>query len=646
MNTTGSLIFGGQVNVNGTSINSLATSTLNASGNLTFSGRVLGTGVLELAEANSTTTVTISGTVADGTTIYQAGPGELDLGGTLQGALGTNNIIQQAGSSKLLSTLAGNGGLDIQSGILLASSSPSYFGTITLESTNPAATDANPTPLAPVLVKATPGNSPLGAGQIVIATPGAAGYTSPQISNASGVQQTLTLPNNIVLQDQSAPTTVLYGSLSLSGAITFSGEIDLYGTANYIWTTAATDVVTFAQLGTFGSAGPSLLGRGLNLDGPGTFNMYFTVPANLTLTAFDSSANGVGTLDLGGNLLGGAGQVTVDAGSVVVLGLTQPATLSGSGGINMMGGSITTSSAGAFNYTGPITLGTGVIASDADTADQYGFGAGTITFAGGTLQSGSNVSSGSLATPGVVNPIIVGNGNAEIDGNKNAPAFILSSLNVLNGDTLLVTGDIAVTAGLSGKGVLNLNNISDTIEITGTNPGFTGTIQGNGVVKVAQDDALGTGPVHVVGGTNRQTNVATQMTIMVDPNIPDPVLENPIEVDANCTLVLIGDLTFPAGITVDTGATLIVEGATTQVIDSGALSGGGTVIVEAGSFSTTGGTSGFTGTIQPDGGLIAPTLTVNDAGGVANGSPFPATATLSRLWLHALQQPRRRQPDV
>jgi hypothetical protein len=112
-------------------------------------------------------------------------------------------------------------------------------------------------------------------------------------------------------------------------------------------------------------------------------------------------------------------------------------------------------------------------------------------------------------------------------------------------------------------------------------------------------------------------------------SIADPVIPNPMDIESG-ELIVDGPFTFSGGTTVDSGSTLVLQGASTDVICSGALSGGGTIILEDGAtFSTPGGTSGFTGTLQNQGGPVTPTLTVADPGGVYNGSPFPATATLS-----------------
>ena len=93
-----------------------------------------------------------------------------------------------------------------------------------------------------------------------------------------------------------------------------------------------------------------------------------------------------------------------------------------------------------------------------------------------------------------------------------------------------------------------------------------------------------------------------------------------------------GQFTFPNGITVDPGATLEISGTGSQVVDSGPLAGGGNIVVAAGNFSDTGASSAFTGSLQTqNGGQVTPILTVTDAGGVANGSPFPATALLTAV---------------
>ena len=160
------------------------------------------------------------------------------------------------------------------------------------------------------------------------------------------------------------------------------------------------------------------------------------------------------------------------------------------------------------------------------------------------------------------------------------------------------------------------------MNVASSNPGFTASVTViSGTVEVVSNDALGTGPIIA--------KLAAQGVLESVDTIGDPILENSLLIEAG-TLILEGQLTFPEGITVDSGATLEISGAGSQVVVSGPLAGAGDIVVAAGNFADPGGSSVFTGSVQiQNGGQVTPTLTVTDAGGVANGSPFPATALLS-----------------
>jgi fibronectin-binding autotransporter adhesin len=558
--------------------------------NLTLSGLVTGVGSLDLKETSATTVVAVTGRVAAGLLLDQQGTGELDLGGTLQGGNG-NDVQGDGGSVKLLPALLGTGGIDMKAGALISSGAGSFGGTITLEQTA-LATD-------PVLVNLTPGTNVLGVGTLAVASPPAEGGTAAKIVNTTGNTTELDLANPVTFSTS--------GGLQVSGTVSFGGAITVNLTNN-IDTSVNTDVVFFA--GTVGGSGT------LGAEGPGTYNLTGTVnsPAVVSL----QTATTPGTLVLAGTLAGGADEIVANAGTVILTGIASKlGPVTGTGGINMVGGSLTTDVAnnagGEFNYTGAITLGSGVTATDGDTTDSLGFGKGTITLNGGTISNNTGVNE-------IISNSIVSTASSSILGNTRLK--ITGGFNVASG-TITISGDVAVFGAISGGGTIALTNAGTRMEVPGTNNGFNGTVTANGgFISVTTQDPFGTGPL-----VKNDPTLRTQLNLV--DNIADPVIDSPLVVNAG-VFVIDGLFTFTSGITVASGATLIIEGAGTQVVSSGALTGGGSVIVEDASFTTPGGTSGFTGTIQNQSGtLITPTLTVTDAGGTFSGSPFPATATFT-----------------
>jgi hypothetical protein len=613
VNTLGTINFAGPVTVTGNN-------TLSApnGSNLAFTGTMSGTGTV--AFSMTTNTLSISGTIAAGTAITVNGTlPVVELSGTLSGTTG-NQIDVQTGNIKLLSGFNGTGNIELDAGELNSSVSlgDNFSGNITLSQGSTVQDIVN---VAPAVVNV------LGTGQL-IATASGATTLSPELVNTTGSAQTVTLANQITFQGSSSILSSIVPSLSASGAFVFSGQVNL-SSFDYFLTTATSDVDTFT--GTIAGTGSLLL------NGPGTFYIQGNVNAGSNVGAFGLTTTGTGTLVLDGTLLGSGNQVTLGGGIGILEGQNSklPA-LTGTGGIDDDGATLTSdqtsSDLGPKNYSGPITVEAGGVAIDYDSVDFSGFGSGTMTLNGGTLQNAVPKTENATVS-GVLNPI-VSIGTSTIAA--GATRFKLEGPLLISSGNLTFSGDVALLGGLSGTGNIALQTTTDTLEVAGSNTGYTGKVSDNGgTIIISANNSLGSPNAPTNSGflnffaapiTNQTSNAGK----LASGTIADPVVDNPIVVE-NGTLVLEGLLTFPAGITVDAGAAIEIEGAGSDVVTSGALTGAGTIIVDAGTtFSTPGGTSGFTGTIsQGTPTLVTPTLTVSDAGGVANGSSYPATATLS-----------------
>jgi hypothetical protein len=450
-----------------------------------------------------------------------------------------------------------------------------YGGTITLEQSDQPGT---------VILTQLPNVAVLGTGQIVVASPSAPGSLAPTI-NGTGAGATLDNP----LSFQSA------ASLTVVGNVTFSAAATLDGMAG-INTNSAGDQVSFT--GDLQGTG------GLTVDGPGTSFFTGAIASGVSLSVA-GNAGTQGWVNIGADLQGGANQI-MDDGQVQVWGVME-----GGGGIDVDGGTFvtdeTSGAGGSSTYTGTVVLeGDGII-KEYDDVDAFGLGKGTLDLKGGLLQN----SSGSLAI--LSNPVTV-EGPVTISS-RGERLKLTQTVDLTGTGSLDVYGTLALVGPLDGSGTITLDG--DLLAISTSNPDFTGNVVVNsGTVEVAQDDALGSGPL--------TADLAERGVLESVTDIGDPILDNPLTVEVG-TLILQGQLTFPNGITVDSGATLEIEAAGSQIVISGPLTGGGNIVIGGGILSLPADMTSFTGNLEFQGGQATPTLTVSDAGCTYNGSRFPAT---------------------
>jgi hypothetical protein len=374
-----------------------------------------------------------------------------------------------------------------------------------------------------------------------------------------------------------------------------------------------------------GSSDLTVTGGGAaEFSGPlsGSADLTFEGSGPVQLSAVNTGVDfeNTGTDSVGG-ALGSSANITLDNPQTVV---QMSSGFSGTGAVNVTQGTLVTDeapgAAGSAGFSGTITIGTGGTVKNYDSVDVYGLGTGTIFLDGGLLQN----SSGATTTMG--NPVTV-DADSTISSRGNRLKFS-NNLNLDNGETLTLVGSLALTGSLTGSGAIILN--SGQLAVASSNPSFTGNVTVNsGNIQVPS------GVANTLGSGKLIASLTAQGVLQSVGSIVDPVMDNPLIVEAG-TFDLDGQFTFPSGVTVETGATLVIEGATSSAVVSGPLTGGGTIIVDGGTFSAPGGSSGFSGTLQNSGGgKITPTLTITDAGGVFNGSPFAATGKLSAPGLSA-----------
>jgi hypothetical protein len=566
-----------------------------ASDQVVFKLGITGAGTLVIDGPGTTT---INGDIADGVQLFDAGlevlspePAVLNLGGNLLGpAGGASQVTVSGGTLNILSTLQGTGGIDLRAGTIQAGGTAGYTGTVLLEQQSPNLfTGIGGISVPGATITLTSSSSPLGMGPIALAAPVAGLSTtsnSPTI-DASGAPGGAVLNNPLNVQPGAVLTT--------AGTMNFSGLVTLVGASGFV-TTNASDQLTF-------SAGVQGIGT-MTVGGVGTTTVTAALVAGVGVLTADSFT---GTLEIGGALSGvdgGPSQLTVSAGRVSLL-----STMSGSGGIEVHGGTLISSGVGVYN--GTITLNPGGTIKDLDNANDTAYGTGNMILAGGLLQNAAT------ATAFLNNDVSV-TGDVMVSSRNQVFKFD-SSLTVNGGASLDVIGSLVLTGALKGSGTIILDG--DLFGVTTSNPNFTGTVMvHSGLVQVlkGQNEALGTGPLIA--------NL-TALCQLQSPTKIDPVLNNPLTIAAG-TFVIDGQLNFPAGVTVNSGATLDIEGADSNVIISGPLAGGGNVVIGSGNLTMPGGSTSFTGgislkgDINRDGTVDAKDLNLlNAAMGTAGAQP-------------------------
>ena len=397
--------------------------------------------------------------------------------------------------------------------------------------------------------------------------------------------------------------------------------------------------------------------------GSGTGTLSFAdgeVTANSVVlghTTSSSTGTGIGTLNMAGGSLAVANNVTLGTGSA-----------SSEGTINMTGGTfdVTGNVAGGIG-TSTLNIAGGAMTVDGNLAvDVLRVGhqgkTGTLTVSGNSAQigsgSGTSLLIGHRATSDVSSPTVGAMdlsdaGDVTIDTGTVALAYTSASANeadVSGTLTLSTTGNNAITADIIRLGHIDLGSTGD---VTGTlNLGANNTIHTDTFV-VGGDKALGivtiadggtltlrgkaggdTDPVHLLIGTNDNTNTGTN---------PAESHLNLSGGTFNATLgnVVIGQYagtTSGSGsgkgrFTMDAGDVSAASVLLANSVGSNPGNTEGTLVIKGGSFDVAGDVTGGTGnsTIQlqggamtVDGNLIANELIVGDngltAGLTANGT--------------------------
>jgi len=468
-------------------------------------------GVLQLDSGTGTLTQSLAVSITSDLTVK--GAGNLLLSGTVSGAGGLTFDAAYSGTTTLSASNTFIGGLTINGGSVVATTSASALG----QSTAVNAVTLNGGTLT--LRNASGTNLNFGENVTV-------GGTSRIVSDvtASGAGNTYTFGS---LWIGSQPLTIAEGSNVNGGTagVTF-GTTVLTGNAtfNFIqpiggitlltlgaindngYTLTLTGTGNFAQSAAWGVGGTNgglILGAGYS--GTATLNQLNayagatavnsgflslgavnTLPGTTALTitggtmSLGTFNNAITSLSLqGGAIIGTTGILTV-ASTIDARNGTISAVISGTAGLNKTTSGTVALSGVNNGFTGPITVSAGIlraITTATTNAFPLGSAAGgaTLTLTGGTLQ----LMDDSSANFGQDTTVTGSNAQVQItmDRNTGAGAGVTGTLGALNigAQTLAIVGGTSITSGTAGITFSGTTTLSGNTKITITNPAAAGT---------------------------------------------------------------------------------------------------------------------------------------------------------------------------
>ncbi|WP_421989058.1 beta strand repeat-containing protein [Roseococcus sp.] len=619
----------------------------NRSDPVTVANEISGNGTVE--QAGTGTTILTGNNSYSGPTTISAGTLQIGNGGTT-GSLGTGNVVNNGSlvfnhdSIGVLNVISGTGSVTINGSASLNAVN-SYSGGTFINGFVFVATDS-------ALGNAA-GGLTFDNGFLDTTTT----FTSSRAITMNGVGGTFepsagtTLTLTGVISGSGGLGSNGPGTLVLTGANTYSGATVLNGGTTRIAADAAlgNGGRLFMNSGTLQTTADLTMTRAVELQTMGGSNFAPDSGTTLTLSGVVSGQglimSGAGTLVLNGSNTYGA--TTISSGTLQV----------GDGGTTgtLGTGAVTNNAALVFNRSGILTVANAI--SGTGTVEQAGTGttiltgangySGTTTVSSGTLQIGAGGTTGTLGTGAVVNDAalafnrtdaltvantISGSGRLRQVGGG---VLTLNSANTYSGGTavdagILAIGDMAAlgtgTVTLGGGALRSnvtgslLNDVAVAAAATGTIGAAAGqTLTLTGALSVGGSGVLVFGSATDSGLVAAGFSSATQAS----PEGGLRVAGGTLRVDSNAFGALLS--TF-SDTTIDSGATLDVNGRTGASGTIASLQGAGTltstaeITVLAGNFA--GAITGAAGLQKTSGGtlVLTGTNTYSGATRVLNGT--------------------------
>ncbi|EKF61571.1 hypothetical protein QWE_00165 [Agrobacterium albertimagni AOL15] len=422
-----------------------------------------------------------------------------------------------------------------------------------------------------------------------------------------------------------------------AGTLVISGGVAIYDFGHVIVNAGATfQVDSPERMGTLSGSGNVLLNGGAlsistdvnspafsgNLSGSGTLQKRGT--GTFTFSGTGTNGGGISVIDghlvlSGGNTVADTAELSLDGGTAELQSSETVGGLSGAGGLNINGNTLTVAGSGNSTYSGTIS-GTGALVKS---------GSGT------QILSGSNTYSGMTTVAG-------GTLSIASDGNLGSGAL------TLNGGTLAVTGsttiDNSVTLGagtietgsnpvtfsgtVGGSGSLTKTG-EGTLTLSGTSS-YTGTTNIDaGTLLVSTSDALAKESTYVVAsGATFQTSDGVTNEVGGLSGAGDVVLGDgtlTVSVEDGVTNLFSGTISGAGTLEKGDLGTLILTGAS-NTVDAGLRMSGGILEIDGGALST-GGDLNMTGgrfDIKNGGSLTSEMFVVEGVMEVSGGSTVTA----------------------
>ncbi len=505
---------------------------------------ITNTGTIRKTAGTGTTTI-VQAMNNDGTLDVQSGTINLGGGGTSGGAyqagpagtLGFTSLTHTLGAG---ASVTGSGTIQVGGGTVLLQAGSSFTPTGPTQisgGTLDVATGANAT------VQAIAMSSGVQQGTGTLTINGRLDWTAGTFSGTG-----LTDANGDAsisganLKDLSSRTLRLDGNSSWSG----TGSLRM-GSAAQINNTGTWDIQSDVSTGTLGGAAPSITNTGTirKTAGAGTTTIQQAMNNDGTLDVQS------GTINLGGGGTSGGAYQAGPAGTLAFTNLTHTlgagASVTGSGTIQVGGGTVLLQAGSSFTPTGPtqisggtLDVATGANATVQAIAMSSGVQRGTGTL---TINGRLDWTAGTFSGTGLTDA----NGDASISG---------ANLKDLSSRTLRLDGN----SSWSGTGSLRM--------------GSSAVLAVGGTFEIQNDVATG----NLGGATPSITNAGI---LRKTPGTGTSVMIFPVT-NTGTVQALTGTLSFTGGYTQNAGATIenggTISSSTAMTIAGGTLSGNGTLI--------------------------------------------------------------------